>query len=531
MTSGLKAFVWSVALMAAVTAGLGLERWVLQGADPWHIVLTSFRTGDDVNRKILYWVAPMDPSYRRDGPGKSPMGMDLIPVYEEDGPAETGLVRVDAATAAAIGVRVVAVRRETLTPRIRTFGRVAFDEDRTQHVHVRANGWVSRLEFRREGERVRKSDLLFAYFSPELSLAAMEYARELERDDPRGIHGTRLKLRSLGVSDRQLDGIRPGTGLIENILVYAPQDGIISAIDVAQGMFITPDTTVFSLTDLSRVWVLAELLERDALAVRPGMKAWVEAAGGTMPTRTGVVDAVFPTLKEDTRTVEIRLLLNNPDGALLPNALTRVIIEADPITDVLTVPVDAVIRLAEEARVIRVRDEGRFEPVNIVTGPRIGDRMVIEGGLDAGDRIVAAAHFLIDSEGSLQAGMDRIAAVVDGPEGDGSDAAGGAAGDLVWATGEVVAVAVDRRVVTLDHAPVPELGWPGMVMDFSIGAGVSIDDLAPATMIHFAFVRVPDGDIEIRALHLVDAPVEQTDHAGHDNHHHHPDSPDGTPQR
>lgn len=204
----------------------------------------------------------------------------------------------------------------------------------------------------------------------------------LQGADPRGIHGTRLKLRSLGVSDRQLDGIRPVPGLIENILVYASQDGIIFAIDVAQGMFITPDTTVFSLTDLSRVWVLAELLESDAPAVRPGMKAWVEAAG-----------------------------------------------------------------------------------------------------------------------------------------------------DLVWATGEVVAVAVERRVVTLDHAPVSELGWPGMVTDFSVGAGVSIDDLAPATRIHFAFARVPDEGAEIRALHLADATVEQTDHAGHDNHHHHPDSPDGTAQR
>jgi membrane fusion protein, copper/silver efflux system len=522
---GLRFLLLCVALLAAGVSGWALERYVFKGSDPW-APLRSAATGNNNdekdNRRILYWVAPMDPGYRRDRPGKSPMGMDLIPVYEGEEPEEPGVVRVSAAAAGAIGVRYATAQRETLTPKIHTFGRVAYDERRTRHIHVRANGWVDRLEVRREGERVQKGDLLFTYFAPELSIAAMEYMRELQRGDQAGINATRLKLRSLGVSERQIGALRPGSGIVENIEVYAPQDGVIAEIDIAEGMFITPDVPVVSLSDLSRVWVLAEVMERDIPHVRAGMAATIEAVSGVPSAQSGVVDTVFPTLREDTRTIELRLMVDNPDGALHPNAFVKVTLESDPMEQVLTAPASAVIRLGDAARVVQVIGEGRFRPVPVVIGPRVGDRIVVEDGLQEGDRIVAAAHFLIDSESSLQAGVDRLAAqgAHQGGAHQGMDhgqpapAPGGnrdstGDSDLVWAEGKIVAIEVDRRVVTLDHAPVPELGWPGMVMDFRVGADVPIESLQIDDGIAFGFVQAPDGRYEIRELR----PAEP--HSGH----------------
>jgi membrane fusion protein, copper/silver efflux system len=515
---GSKFLLLCVTVLAAGVSGWALERYVFNGSDP----LTALRSAvsentnqEKDNPRILYWVAPMDPSYRRDGPGKSPMGMDLIPVYEGEEPEEPGVVKVSAAAAEAIGVRYATAQRETLTPEIRTFGRVAYDERRTRHIHVRADGWVDRLDVRREGERVQKGDLLFTYFAPDLSIAAMEYRRELQRGDSRGINATRLKLRSLGVSERQIGALRPGSDTVENIEVYAPQDGVIAEIDIAEGMFITPDIPVVSLSDLSRVWVLAEVIERDIPHVRAGMAATIEALSGVPSARSGVIDTVFPTLKEDTRTIELRLVVDNPDGALHPNALVKVALESDPMEHVLTAPASAVIRLGDAARVVQVMGEGRFKPVPVAIGPRVGERIVVEDGLQEGDRIVAAAHFLIDSESSLQDGLDRMAAAhgahpgmdhqgMDHQETDHQEMDHGqpepANGDLVWAEGKIVAIEADRRVVTLDHAPVPALGWPGMVMDFRVAADVPLEELGVDDEIAFGFVQTPEGRYEIHEV-------------------------------
>jgi Cu(I)/Ag(I) efflux system membrane fusion protein len=252
------------------------------------------------------------------------------------------------------------------------------------------------------------------------------------------------------------------------------------------------------------------------------MAGTIDVLSDVLPQRSGIVDTVFPTLKEDTRTIELRLVVDNPDGALYPNALTRVVLEGDPIENVLTVPASAVIQLGESARVVRILDEGRFKPVPVTIGPRVGERIIVENGVEEGDRIVAAAHFLIDSESSLQAGVDRLAAshgahqgmdhaapAQRGPERGSSgetapeeNAPGESAmeGGLVWGEGKIAAIEGDRRIVTLDHAPVPGLGWPAMVMDFRVSADVAIDDLKVGDEIMFGFAQTPEGRYEIREV-------------------------------
>ncbi len=496
----------SVTIAAAGVSGWALERYVLKGLNPLEVTVSEARKAE--GRRILYWVAPMDPNYRRSGPGKSPMGMDLIPVYEGDEVDEPGVVSLPQDIADAIGVRYATVQRETLTPEIRTVGRVAYDEDRSSHVHVRARGWIEKLLVRRTGETVREGDLLLELFAPDLSIAAMEYMRELEGDAPRGLAAARRRLQSLGVSERQIREITPAAGFVEHIRVYAPQDGVVTAIEAAEGMFVEAGTTIVSLSDLSHVWVLADVLERDILQVGAGLAATIETVTEPRVMREGVVDTVFPGLRDDTRTIELRVRVDNADGALHPRALTRVTLKGAEIKDVLTVPADAVIRLADSARVVQAVDEGRFRPLAVETGPRIKDRIIVRDGLGEGERIVAAAHFLIDSESSLKGQLERMAASGADQRGDHGHGHGHGHGDagappeaaMTWTDGTVVAVDAGARMVTLEHEPIPELGWPSMVMDFRVAEDVPMKDLGVDAKIRFGFVQAPDRRYEIREI-------------------------------
>ncbi len=201
-----------VALVVGIGAGIGAERLYLnRDADDGTALGTTVGDAETGEREILYWVAPMDRNYRRDGPGKSPMGMDLIPVYDgEDSGADTDedVVALSPATIQNLGVRTAVVERTTLRPAIETFGVVAYDETRTSHVHVRTQGWIERLNMRSVGELIDKGQVLFEVFSPELAIAAWEYVRELEQGDQKTRSGGPRKLLSLGADPRQVEEIR-----------------------------------------------------------------------------------------------------------------------------------------------------------------------------------------------------------------------------------------------------------------------------------------------------------------------------------
>jgi len=507
---GLELLSIFAAIAVAAVSGWAFERHILKGGWPRGDSVQG-QTGQD-ERTILYWVAPMDPSYRRDRPGKSPMGMDLIPVYEDEEPGEPGAVHLTPGVMNALSVRYAQAERQALRPEIRTVGRIAYDEDRTRHVHVRSHGWVDRLHVRREGERVHEGDLLMEVFAPELSVAVSDFVREIGRGDERGTAAARRRLRLMGVSDLQIARIGSRRDFVEHIEVYAPQNGVVSAIHVAEGMRVSPETAALTLSDLSQVWALAEILERDIPRVSTGMQVVVETIGDAPAIRTGVIDAVFPALREDTRTIEARVRLSNTDNALNPGALIRVVIHAEEIAHALTVPVDAVIRSGGTAHVVRADGEGRFMPVSVETGPRVGDRIVVRSGLDEGQRIVVASQFLIDSESNLRNALTRMTHDDRGHEAqrvdfeDPDHDPGHPHEEPIWAEGEIMGLDRDRGVVTLDHGPVPELGWPSMMMDFRIGEDVSSGDLRAGARVRFAFAEADDGRYEITGIEIIAEP-------------------------
>lgn len=380
----------------------------------------------------LYWVAPMDPGYRRDKPGKSPMGMDLIPVYADNGSATGSLVKILPEVVNNLGVRTAPVRRETLFRKISTVGYLDYDETRISHIHTRTEGWIERLAVRAEGEQVGEGQLLFELYSPILVNAQEEYLqalasgnRLLSQTNPRAratpsalqalASGNRLlsqasgeRLLALGVSPAQVKQLEQNRKVAQYVRFHAPQSGILSRLNVREGMYVKPDTEVMSLANLDQVWLLAEVFERQAGWVKKGQAA--EARLPALPERTwsGEVEYIYPDLDPVTRTLRARLRFDNTERLLMPNMYAHVEIHGEPAREILTIPNEALIHGADMTRVVISLGNGSFEVREIRAGMESDDRVEVLSGLEEGEEIVVSAQFLIDSEASLNAGLQRL---------------------------------------------------------------------------------------------------------------------------
>jgi len=363
-------------------------------------------------KKLLYWVAPMDPNYRRDEPGKSPMGMDLVAVYgdgDDAGSDESGpSVKISAAVENNMGVRTANVEVGNLWRKIDTVGYVGLDESRVSHIHLRVDGWIEKLAVNVEGERVKKGQRLFNVYSPKLVNAMEEYVQALDSSNRRLITASKEKLISLGVSRKQIEQLRKNKKVSQTISVYAPQDGIISMMMVREGMYVKPSTQVMSLADLSSVWVLAEVFESQIEWVKLGQSADVELSFIPGKTWEGIVDYVYPGLDAKTRTLKVRLRFDNPDELLKPNMYADVSIYGGAKQNVLSVPREALIRSAGTERLIISMGNGRYTQREVVAGIESGNWIEVISGIKAGEKVVTSAQFLIDSEASMKASFSRM---------------------------------------------------------------------------------------------------------------------------
>jgi len=363
---------------------------------------------DNAAGEVLYWVAPMDPNYRRDEPGKSPMGMDLVPVYAGDDGADRGVVSIDPTLLNNLGVRTAAAEHGTLPRRIETVGYIGYDEDTLQHVHTRVDGWIEKLATTASGDPVAKGQLLFELYSPTLVNAQQEYLAALASGNTVLKSASRDRLTALGVTDNEVKRLDKERKASQRVRVYAQSDGVIAHLGVREGIFVTPATEVMSVARLDRVWVLAEVFERQSAWVAPGQEATVEL--DYLPGRVlrGTVDYVYPELDPKTRTLKVRLRFDNEGETLRPNMFARVVIDGAPITNIVHVPREAVIRGGSSSRVVVDLGEGKFQSREIRIGIESGDRVAIRSGLSEGERVVTSAQFLIDSESNIDAALERM---------------------------------------------------------------------------------------------------------------------------
>jgi Cu(I)/Ag(I) efflux system membrane fusion protein len=365
--------------------------------------------GSDEN-EILYWVAPMDPDYRRDEPGKSPMGMDLVPVYANSDDAQSGVVSIDPTLVNNLGIRTALAERGSLPRRIETVGYIGYDEDTLQHVHTRVDGWIETLAKTATGDPVKKGELLIELYSPTLVNAQQEFLTALASNNQGLKDASRDRLTALGVTRSEIARLERDRAVSQRIRVYAESDGVVAHLGVREGIFVTPATEIMSVARLDRVWVLAEVFERQSAWVQPGQEASVEL--DYLPGRTlrGSVDYVYPELDPATRTLKVRLRFDNEGETLRPNMFARVVIDGSAINNIVHVPREAVIRGGSSNRVVVDLGDGRFESRKVLIGIESGDRVAIRRGLAEGERIVTSAQFLIDSESNINSALNRLEA-------------------------------------------------------------------------------------------------------------------------
>ena len=360
-------------------------------------------------KNIMYWVAPMDPNFRRDKPGKSPMGMDLVPVYEEGKTGEDDfVVRIKPEIINNLGVRTTKVERGSLWKKIGTVGYIDYDETRIHHVHTRTEGWIEKLQVRAEGQQVKRGQLLFELYSPPLVNAQEEYLQALASGNRRLADASQERLSALGISKSQIDQLEKDKKVVQNINFYAPQSGVLINLGVREGMYIKPETQILSIANLDSIWLLAEVFEQQADWVKEGQIAEAELPSLPGVIWKGKVDYIYPDLDPVTRTLRVRLRFDNAEEKLMPNMYAHVAIFAGEKKDVINIPREALIRGAEQERVILSMGEGRFKAQEVVAGIESGERVEIISGLNESDDIVVSSQFLIDSESNLKASLRRM---------------------------------------------------------------------------------------------------------------------------
>jgi Cu(I)/Ag(I) efflux system membrane fusion protein len=360
------------------------------------------------DREVLYWVAPMDANYRRDEPGKSPMGMDLVPVYADEIDGQPGVVAIDATIVNNLGVRTAKAQRGELSQRIETVGYVAYDEDTVQHVHTRVDGWIEKLATKATGDAVKKGQLLFELYSPTLVNAQEEYLIALRSANKLLLKASKERLAALGVTGSEIARLDKARTVSRRVRVYAEADGVIAHLGVREGIYVTPATEIMSVAELDKVWVLAEVFERQAAWVKAGQSAMVELEYLPGELWHGSVDYVYPELDPKTRTLKVRLRFDNAEESLRPNMFARVTIQGDSVGEVVHIPLEALIRGGSVDRVVLALGEGRFRAQPVKTGIESGDRVAIQKGISVGDLVVVSGQFLIDSESNIEAALNRM---------------------------------------------------------------------------------------------------------------------------
>lgn len=374
--------------------------------------LSSAEQASSDSKEPLYWVAPMDPNFKSDKPGKSPMGMDLIPVYEGGGQADdtAGTVRISPTVVNNLGVRTEPVIQGRLPNNITTVGYVAYDEDQMVHVHPRVDGWIETLFVKAEGEPVEQGKPLYTLYSPTLVNAQEELLLAMNRGNQKLVEAATERLAALNVPASLISRLRQSRDIQRTMTVYAPRSGVIENLNVREGMFIKPGDRVLSIAALDEVWLIGEVFESQLSAVEAGNR--VQMTLDYMPGREwrGRVDYVYPEVNPKTRTARVRMRFDNEDGALMPGMFARLEVQGERGKRQFLVPRESVIRTGQSDRLVLALEEGAFKSINVSVG-RVGEKYAeILDGLMPGDTVVTSAQFLIDSESSKSSDFQRMSA-------------------------------------------------------------------------------------------------------------------------
>jgi RND family efflux transporter MFP subunit len=369
-------------------------------------------------RKVLYYRDPKDPNYKSQQPGLNPeTGNQLEPAYADDLSAmPVGTVQITPEKQQLIGVKYGEVERSGGSRTIRAVGKVAFDETRIQHVHTKVEGWIDRLFVDYTGQLVAKGQPLMTIYSPDMLASQQELllaakATDTMKSNPLPaafdqskslLQAARRRLQLWDLSEAQIDQVLKTGQPIKNITLYSPDAGYVTERKAFPQLKVMPETDLYTIVNLDRVWIMADLFEYEAPNIHAGETASVSLQAVPGKTFAARINYIQPQLDPMTRTLKVRLDMDNPGLVFKPEMYVNVEFRVNlPVQ--LTVPADAVLDAGERKTVFIDRGNGFFEPRQVTTGERDGNRIQILSGLSAGERIVTSGNFLIDSESQLKA--------------------------------------------------------------------------------------------------------------------------------
>ncbi len=480
------------ALVPVLVAGIAIG--LLAGRE-WPVPESDV-TADpgQARRTVLYWKAPMDPGYRRDEPGKSPMGMDLVPVYA-DGSNER-VVSINSQVVNNLGVRTEQAQFGVLSRRIEAFGYVSFDEDTLRNIHSRVDGWIETLNITASGDPVSEGQALFELYSPTIVNAEEEYLTALRSGNTSLLAASYQRLGALGVSSGEIERLKQSKTVNQTLTVFARSDGVVAHLGVREGQFITPATDIMSIAKLDPIWVLAEIFERQADWIQPGQRAEVELDYLPGQPLQGTVDYLYPELDLVTRTLKVRLRFDNASYIFRPNMFATVTIHGTETGAVVNVPREALIRGGSADRVVLALGNGKFRAQPVQIGIESAGRVEILAGIGTTDLVVTSGQFLIDSESNLESALARLDEHV---------------ADKSLVTVEVAAtvrgIDLAKQKIILHHGPISEWSWPAMTMGFAVDEPNLLIGLSVGQSINVA-IEEKDSGIYVVTKVATDPPRE-----------------------
>ncbi len=434
--STILAIIFALVNFGGSMTGLGLWSYG-EAVHPWVLGLTVRETSaaeqglepgmvdPKTGKKVKYWVAPMNPTYIRNEPGKSPMGMDLVPVYEEEGGEKepASAIRIDPVTMQNMGVRLAKVMRKPVAKDIRTYGNITYDETGIYTVNTKFSGWIEKLYVNFVGDKVRKGQPLFDIYSPELLSAQEEYLLALQQctslstspypDIRQGaqrlLEASRTRLRYWDLTDEQISEIEQAGKTQKTVTIYSPATGVVIKKLAFEGHYVKAGEHQYEIADLSKVWVDVDIYEYELPWAHQGMPAEMELA--YIPGRRfyGKVLYIYPYLSAKTRTATLRLEFTNPDYELKPDMFATVYLKSTIAGESLVIPQEAVIDSGVRQVVFVSLGQGKFQPREVTLGVEGNNHeFQVLRGLEEGEEIVVSAQFMLDSESRLQEAIQKM---------------------------------------------------------------------------------------------------------------------------
>ena len=481
----------SIYLVAALLAGTVLGYLLSEITDGSLIALVSDEVESE-QPEILYWVAPMDPNFRRDGPGKSPMGMDLVPVYADGAEPAAGTVEIDSNVTQNLGVRSERVKFGRLDRKIETVGYVEYDENALQHIHTRVDGWVEKLSVKAEGDPVKKDETLFELYSRTLVNAQQEYLLAKESAQAPLIAASQERLVSLGMTAPEILELDRAKKVSQRVKVIADTSGVVAMLGIREGVYVTPATHVMSIADLERVWILAEVMERHADAIKIGQKVIFEVDSKPGRTFEGQVEYIYPEMDPRTRSLKVRVGYSVDEDLFRPNMFARVSIIVEGEGNVIYVPTSAVIRGGSSDRVVVDLGDGQFRSTPVLVGYESGNAIEILRGLDAKDRVVTSGQFLIDSESNIDTALARFEEPSSDPTmRENVDA-------------EILDVNLDKGTLRVKHGPIESWGWRAMTMNLKVADQSMLEEVEIGVPVRLEIEKQPGGSVRITEINGTD---------------------------